>query len=522
MLMNVVIPSLGDIDEVEVIEICVAVDDDIEEHEGLIVIESDKASMEVPSPTGGVVTEICVTVGEMVGEGHLVAKVDVVESAAEKDTELEISDLKEIEPVEDGPESAISAKIDILVPDLAVSTRAIVTDLNLSVGQTIAVNSMIIELETDDERFEVVSEHDGTIVEVYIKKGDPVSTGDLVAKMELNSVDALSPGLSESTDKSNIDEVSKSINGSEAAIQNAPASVYAGPAVRRLAREYGVSLGEVAGSGSRGRITKDDLKAFVKNKLNEQNAGAAEAGSVVQVESVDYSKFGDTYSSELSRIQQVGAKNLYASWVNVPHVTQHDKVDVTDLESFREALNREAETADHKITPLAFIIRACCLALEKYPIFNSSLEPSHQSILINRFYNIGFAVDTSEGLVVPVIKDSDKKGISQLSSEIIELSKNAREKKLGLGDLQGGTFTISSLGALGGTGFTPIVNAPQVAILGVARLMTEPEWDGEQFLPRKMLPLSLSYDHRVINGADGGRFMLFLTGLLGDIRRFSL
>ena len=522
MLMNVVIPSLGDIDEVEVIEICVAVDDDIEEHEGLIVIESDKASMEVPSPTGGVVTEIFVTVGEMVGEGHLVAKVDVVESAAEKDAELEISDLKEIEPVEDGPESLISGKIDILVPDLAVSTRAIVTDLNLSVGQTIAVNSMIIELETDDERFEVVSEHDGTIVEVYIKKGDLVSTGDLVAKMELHSVDALSPGFSESTDKSNIDEVSKSINGSEAATQNAPASVYAGPAVRRLAREYGVSLGEVAGSGSRGRITKDDLKAFVKNKLNQQKAGAPEAGSVVQVESVDYSKFGDTYSSELSRIQQVGAKNLYASWVNVPHVTQHDKVDVTDLESFREALNREAETTDHKITPLAFIIRACCLALEKYPIFNSSLEPSHQSILINRFYNIGFAVDTSEGLVVPVIKDSDKKGISQLSSEIIELSKNAREKKLGLSDLQGGTFTISSLGALGGTGFTPIVNAPQVAILGVARLMTEPKWDGEQFLPRKMLPLSLSYDHRVINGADGGRFMLFLTGLLGDIRRFSL
>ena len=522
MLMDVVIPSLGDIDEVEVIEICVAVDDHIEENEGLIVIESDKASMEVPSPTGGVVAEICVAVGEMVGEGHLVAKVDAAESALEKDTRLEVSDPKKIEPVEDGPESPSSAKIDILVPDLAVSTRAIVTDLDLSVGQTIAVNSMIIELETDDERFEVVSEHDGTIVEVYIKKGDLVSTGDLVAKMELNSVDALSPGLSELTDKSNIDEVSKSINGSEVVTQNGPVSVYAGPAVRRLAREYGVSLGKVAGSGSRGRITKDDLKAFVKNKLNQQKAGAHEAGSVVQVESVDYSKFGDTYSSELSRIQQVGAKNLYASWVNVPHVTQHDKVDVTDLESFREALNREAETTDYKITPLAFIIRACCLALEKYPIFNSSLEPSHQSILINRFCNIGFAVDTSEGLVVPVIKDSDKKGISQLSSEIIELSKNAREKKLGLSDLQGGTFTISSLGALGGTGFTPIVNAPQVAILGVARLMTEPKWDGEQFLPRKMLPLSLSYDHRVINGADGGRFMLFLTGLLGDIRRFSL
>ena len=276
-------------------------------------------------------------------------------------------------------------------------------------------------------------------------------------------------------------------------------------------------IDEFTGRVLEGRRFSDGLHQAI-----EQKEGVPKTGSVVQVESVDYSKFGETYSSELSRIQQVGAKNLYASWLNVPHVTQHDKVDVTDLESFRETLNVEAEMTGQKITPLAFIVRACCLALEEYPIFNSSLESNQQSVLINRFYNIGFAVDTPEGLVVPVIKDSDKKGIRQLSSEIVELSKKAREKKLGLDDLQGGTFTISSLGALGGTGFTPIVNAPQVAILGVARLMTEPEWDGEQFMPRKMLPLSLSYDHRVINGADGGRFMLFLTRLLRDIRRFSL
>ena len=260
----------------------------------------------------------------------------------------------------------------------------------------------------------------------------------------------------------------------------------------------------------------------MKVKLNQPKEIRGGLESIAQVQPVDYSKFGETYSLELSRVQQLGAKNLYASWVNLPHVTQHDKVDVTDLEEFRNKLNLEAETPLHKITPLAFIVRACCSVLEEYPMFNSSLEEGHQSILINRFCNIGFAVDTPDGLVVPVIKDADKKGIKQLSSEILDFSQKARENKLGISDLQGGTFTVSSLGALGGTGFTPIVNAPQVAILGVARMATEPVWEGEHFVPRKILPLSLSYDHRVINGADGGRFMISLTRLLRDIRRFSL
>ncbi len=520
--MDVVIPSLGDIDEVEVIEICVSVGDEIEENEGIIVIESDKASMEVPCSAGGVIKEICVSLGEMVGEGHLVAKIEAHEISGIADFQAEQSEDSEVQHPESGRTRPITPEMEILVPDLGDSAQAIVTSLDLSIGQSVVMNSPIIELETDDERIEVVSEYGGTIVELHVKKSDPVSTGDLLAKMELKSSEPSLSTSSKSTDAPLVDEITQFVDTNGVAAKSDVSSVYAGPAVRRLAREYGVSLSEVIGRGSRGRITKDDLKAFVKNKLDERKAGAPGVGSVVQVERVDYSKFGETYSSELSRIQQLGAKNLYASWVNVPHVTQHDKVDVTDLEAFRGTLNIEGETGGHKITPLAFIVRACCLALEEYPIFNSSLEQGQQSILINRFCNIGFAVDTPEGLVVPVIKDADKKGIRQLSSEILDLSEKARNKKLGMGDLQGGSFTISSLGALGGTGFTPIVNAPQVAILGVAKMMTEPVWDGEEFLPRKILPLSLSYDHRVINGADGGRFMLLLTRLLGDIRRLSL
>ncbi len=522
MLMDVVIPSLGDIDEVEVIEICVSVGDEIEENEGIIVIESDKASMEVPSPAGGIVKEICVSLGEMVGEGHLLAKVDSRQTTAVDEKSIEHGDPQNKQPAEASLALPTPQKIDVLVPDLGDSVQASVTNLVLSVGQSITVDSAIVELETEDETFEVISEHEGRIVELCISEGETVSTGDLLAKMELKSIESSSPKLPEPADGPTVAGIETSVNTNQVALESDSQSVYAGPAVRRLAREYGVTLTDVVGSGSRGRITKDDLKAFVKNKMSKHKVGGPGLGSAVQVESVDYSKFGETYSLELSRIQQVGARNLYASWVNVPHVTQHDKADVTDLEDFRETLNVEAQVTGPKITPLAFIVRACCLVLDEYPIFNSSLEQNEQSILINRFCNIGFAVDTPEGLIVPVIKEADKKGVRQLSSEIMDLSKKAREKKLGMGDLQGGTFTISSLGSLGGTGFTPIVNAPQVAILGVARMQAEPVWDGERFSPQKMLPLSLSYDHRVINGADGGRFMLFLTRLLGDIRRFTL
>ena len=513
--MDVLIPNLGDIDEVEVIEITVSPGDQVQENDGLIVIESDKASMEVPCPSDGVVEEILVTVGDMVGEGHPVAKIRALDG-----TNSEQSDLQEL-PAISGEESATNDiaspnRIDFLIPDLGNTIRATVKELLCKPGQKVTAGSKLILLEADEEELEITSEFDGVLVDVCLSENQLVSSGDLVAQMESDAVleenqpidKAIAPADQESSDDK------------EVILPNA-ASVYAGPAVRRLAREYGVTLQEISGSGKRGRITKDDLKAHVKNRLSNVTKSTFNQG-LPEVETINFSKFGETSSLALSRIQQVAAKNLHASWVNLPHVTQHDKVDVTDLEDFRSVLNAEVEDAGGKITPLAFILRASCLVLQDYPIFNSSLESSGTSVLVNQFFNIGFAVDTPEGLVVPVIKEADKKGLRQISSEISDLSEKAREKKLAMNDLQGGTFTISSLGALGGTGFTPIVNAPQVAILGVARMDIEPVWTGDQFSPRKILPLSLSYDHRVINGADGGRFMNSLTRLLGDIRRLSL
>ena len=513
--MDVLIPNLGDIDEVEVIEITVSPGDQVQENDGLIVIESDKASMEVPCPSDGVVEEILVAVGDMVGEGHLVAKIRALEG-----TNSEQSDLQELPDIS-GEENiandiASPNRIDFLIPDLGNTSRATVKELLCKPGQKITAGSKLIMLEADEEELEITSEFDGVLIDVCVSENQLVASGDLVAQMEANAV------LEENhpIDKAVAPADQESSDDKEVTLPNA-ASVYAGPAVRRLAREYGVALAEVTGSGKRGRITKDDLKAHVKTRLSNVTESTFNQG-LPEVETINFSKFGETSSLALSRIQQVAAKNLHASWVNLPHVTQHDKVDVTDLEDFRSALNAEAEDAGGKITPLAFIVRASCLVLQDYPIFNASLEPSGKSVLVNQFFNIGFAVDTPEGLVVPVIKEADKKGLRQISSEISDLSEKARDKKLAMNDLQGGTFTISSLGPLGGTGFTPIVNAPQVAILGVARMDIEPVWTGDQFSPRKVLPLSLSYDHRVINGADGGRFMNSLTFLLGDIRRLSL
>ena len=513
--MDVLIPNLGDIDEVEVIEITVSPGDQVQENDGLIVIESDKASMEVPCPSDGVVEEILVTVGDMVGEGHPVAKIRALDG-----TNSEQSDLQELPDIS-GEESATNDvaspnRIDFLIPDLGNTSLATVKELLCKPGEKITAGSKLILLEADEEELEITSEFDGVLIDVCVSENQLVSSGDLVAQMEANA--ALEEN--QPIDKAVAPADQELSDDEEVTLPNV-ASVYAGPAVRRLAREYGVTLEEISGSGKRGRITKDDLKAHVKTRLSNVTESTFNQG-LPEVETINFSKFGETSSLALSRIQQVAAKNLHASWVNLPHVTQHDKVDVTDLEDFRSALNAETEDAGGKITPLAFIVRASCLVLQDYPIFNASLEPSGKSVLVNQFFNIGFAFDTPDGLVVPVIKEADKKGLRQISSEISDLSEKAREKKLAMNDLQGGTFTISSLGPLGGTGFTPIVNAPQVAILGVARMDIEPVWTGDQFSPRKVLPLSLSYDHRVINGADGGRFMNSLTRLLGDIRRLSL
>ena len=514
--MEITIPNLGDIDEVEVIEFCVAPGDNVAVDEALLVIESDKASMEIPSSVAGVLQSFAVAVGDMVSEGTVVA---VVEADGAMDSQQ-----AQISPAAPGAESVAEsspAEIEVLVPDIGDATGVVVIEVAVAEGDEVAVNDLLVVLESDKASMEIAAEHAGTVTRVAVSVDEEVEQGTHIATLAIAGGAIVESAVSEPSPAPALPATTE-VPGAASAEQNAlgsAARVYAGPAVRRLARELGVDLAQVNGSGNRNRIVKDDVKAHVKNLLS---APSGPGGGLPTVAAVDYAKFGEIELVDLSRIQQRGAANLHSSWVNLPHVTQHDEADVTDLETFRASLKEEASSRGVKITPLSFLVKACAVALQEHPNFNASLHSDGNQLVRKKYINIGLAVDTPEGLVVPVVKAADTKSIWQLSAEIAELSENARNRKLGMDDLQGGTFSISSLGALGGTGFTPIVNAPEVAILGVGRLLTKPLWDGESFHPRRVLPLSLSYDHRVINGADGGRFMLFLTQVLEDIRRLSL
>ena len=427
---DVVIPDIGEAEDVEVIELCVAPGDAIEVDDPLIVIESDKASMELPSPFAGTLRELKVGLGDVVNAGDVIATI-----AAQADGQAG----EAAGPAEERPEKAGEAAT-------AVAPAA----------------------ETD-------------------------AAARLPGPVPMTSVPA--PDLTAGTKR-----------------------VYAGPAVRRLARELGADLGAIRGSGPSGRIVKDDVKAFVKATMT----GNAPAASLPGVPEIDFARFGAVEEVPLTRLQARGGKNLYGSWLNVVHVTQHDEADVTELEAFRKSLAAEAQTRGVKLTPLPFIMKACAENLRAFPRLNASLNARADGLILKRYHHIGFAVDTEDGLIVPVIRDVDQKGVWQLAAEIAELSGAARERKLRPEHLRGGCFTISSLGRVGGTGFTPIVNAPEVGILGVGRLATKPVWDGFEFRPRAVLPLSLSYDHRAINGAEGGAFMVELTRLLGDIRRLVM
>ena len=561
--MDIVIPGLGDIDEVEVIELCVAVGDTVAENDTVIVIESDKASMDVPSPQGGTIESIVVAVGDMVGEGSLIATLASTDAIADapvpaeasaETTEATQADQPDsaqqpaTEPVQDTvaeTPSATSAEIEVVVPDIGDASGVVVIEIAVKAGDEVAVNDLLIVLESDKASMEIAAEQAGSIVAVHVEEGQEVEQGSLIATVKTTAAaqtESTMPKDEQPAAPSTPSSPAPASGTASAAAPTAPAApsnqagandsqsstdstkanqIYAGPAVRRLARELGVDLALVTGTGNRKRITKDDVKAFVKQTLAQPGDSAGGVG-LPQVAQVDFAKFGPVELQPLSRIQQRGADNLHRSWVNLPHVTQHDEADITELEGFRASLKAEAESKGVRVTPLSFLVKACASALAEFPIFNSSLHADHKQLVIKGYVNIGMAVDTPEGLVVPVIKNADQKSIWQLSAEIAELSDKARNKKLGMDDVQGGTFSISSLGALGGTGFTPIVNAPEVAILGVAKLQTKPMWDGSTFVPRKLLPLSLSYDHRVINGADGGRFMVYLTSVLSDIRRLAL
>ena len=545
--MEILIPGLGDIDEVEVIEICVAPGDTVSAEDTIIVIESDKASMDVPAPVSGVIKSIEVATGDMVSEGHLIAVLQGEEAGSESNKEAdppaenadssadEETPAVEAEPVE-SPQPVTAGQtqiVDVAVPDIGDANGVVVIEVAVSVGDSVAEHDLLVVLESDKASMELTAEHSGTITEVLVEEGQEVAEGTLVAKIETSesaatadnkesqSIPDAAKAPAPSASDASTQKQTASAPSSTVAVDTAKASqVYAGPAVRKLARELGVKLEQVTGSGSRGRITKDDVKGFVKQQM--KNPQGQTGGGLPQVAQVDFSKFGEVELVDLTRIQQRGADNLHRSWVNLPHVTQHDEADITDLEEFRKSLKAQAEQKGVKVTPLAFLMKVCAHALKAYPMFNASLHEDHKQLVVKKYINIGMAVDTPDGLVVPVIKDADQKSIWELSADIAEMGEKARNKKLGMDDMQGGTFSISSLGALGGTGFTPIVNAPEVAILGVAKLQTKPLWNGAEFVPRKVLPLSLSYDHRVINGADGGRFMVMLTQTLQDLRLLTL
>ncbi|MDB2595857.1 dihydrolipoyllysine-residue acetyltransferase [Pseudomonadales bacterium] len=574
--MDVRVPNLGDIDEVEVTELCVSVGDLVGENDPIIVIESDKASMEVPAGVAGVIQSFAISLGDVVGEGSLIAhiSVDAEETVAESETqkpsvdesktEAPIADVGSPASVSDvaastadeSPSSTNQKKdLDVLVPDLGDIDEVEVIEIGIAVGDSVSAGDLLLVLESDKASMEIPAEVGGEVIKLAVAVGDQVSAGSLIAVIATTDagnvalVSENSAGLgskSKQTKRESKEDKTESVDAkgatnaptkkpeaspslAETAAASASAvdkNIYAGPAVRRLARELGVDLAAITGTGNRGRLTKDDVKIYVKSQLKQESAGSGAGvtggAGFPALPEIDFSRFGEIEAVPLSRIQKQVAVNMHRSWLNVPHVTQHGKADITELEAFRKGLKPEAAARELSLTPLAFLVRACCHALEAYPKFNSSLHSDGSQIIVKKYMHIGIAVDTPGGLVVPVIRDANKMGIWQLCEAIGSLAEKARNKKLAMDDLSGGTFTISSLGAIGGTGFTPIVNTPEVAILGVANSAMEPFWDGAEFSPKLMLPLSLSYDHRVINGVDGGQFMLLLSQILGDIRRLAL
>ena len=555
--MNIVLPSLGDIEEVEVTEICVAVGDAVGADDPIIVIESDKASMEVPAGGVGTIVELNIALGDQLGEGAVIGRLEVqgtqstdapaaVAQPAEQ-TSDSVDAREAVQTSASGEESQPSGGeqvAQIWVPDLGDIEQVEVIEVAATAGSRVAPGDLLVVLESDKASMEIPAEVSGVLLEINVAVGDQVTTGSLLATATIaaprhrepahgqpslgSSTDADSPSLKTEPAVAAPLQVPVSTSQPTSASDKPSATqknrqVYAGPATRRLAREIGVPLEQVEGSGNRGRVTKDDVKAWAKARLQQPATSAAQgATGIPAIPAVDFAKFGEIEEQPLSRIQKQVAVNMQRSWLNIPHVTQHADADIEELEAFRQSIKAESQSRGIKLSPLPFIIKAVCHTLAAHPKLNGSLSASGESLVLKRYTNIGIAVDTPEGLVVPVIRGADQLGVWALAERAQELAEKARSKKLALDDLSGGTFTISSLGAIGGTGFTPIINAPEVAILGVGKSVVQPIWQGDAFAPRLRLPLSLSYDHRVINGVDGGNFMATMTALLADIRRLTL
>ena len=547
---TVTIPDLGGAESVEVIELCAAAGDAVEQEDSLVVLESDKASMDVPSPVDGSVVKYLVAEGDTVKVGDAIAEIEtsaedtVTEEVVEALTAPELEPKHEHEPLAEEAEAPQAAAVSetseqiALVPDIGSDDKVELIEVSVAVGDQVEEGETLVVLESDKATMDVPSSLTGTVVSMIAKEGDKLGTGDQVAVIEVSgSSDSAvqdsdpepqSQAVTETVPPATAPEVKSepvtvpSIETS-APLANGSAEIYAGPSVRLLSRELGVDLSQVVGTGPKGRIQKDDVNNFVKAALKSGViTGSTSGAGIPSIPIVDFSQFGEIETVKLSKIQKVTADNMQRNWLNVPHVTQFDDADITELEVFRKSLKLEGEKKGIKVTPVAFIIKAAAAALAVNPEFNRSLAGDGENYVQKHYINIGMAVDTPRGLVVPVIKDADKKGIWEISADVITMATLAREGKLKPSDMQGGCFTISSLGAIGGNGFTPIVNSPEVGILGVSKSEMKPIWNGSDFQPKLMLPLALSYDHRVINGGDAGRFMTYLVKILSDIRHMTL
>jgi len=552
-IVEVKVPDIGDFKEVEIIEVMIKVGDTIKVDQSLITVESDKASMEIPSSAAGVVKEIKVKVGDKVAMGSLVlllegdgagaAPVPAAAPAAAAAAPAAAAPA----PAPAAAPAAAAGPVEVKVPDIGDFKEVEVIEVMVKVGDTIKVDQSLLTVESDKASMEIPSSHAGLVKEVKVKVGDKVAMGSIVLVVEATGgpvgAAAAPTSAAPSPATAAAPAPAPAAAPAPAPAAAAPASqgsvqtgklAHASPSIRKFARELGVDLGKVPGTGPKGRITQLDVQNFVKGVMAgtvaapSGAAGGSVGGggnfSVLPWPSLDFSKFGETELLPLSRIKKISGPNLHRNWVQIPHVTQFDDADITDLEAFRvESNNANAKNKDAtKLTMLAFVIKASVAALKKFPTFNSSLDEKGENLILKKYYNIGFAADTPNGLVVPVIKNADQKSVTQIAKEMTELSAQAREGKLKPTDMQGATFTISSLGGIGGTHFTPIVNAPEVAILGLSKASTKPVWDGKAFQPRLMMGTSLSYDHRVIDGAMGARFSVYLSEVLGDMRKILL
>ncbi|CAI8828272.1 dihydrolipoyllysine-residue acetyltransferase [Pseudomonas sp. IT-P260] len=537
-VQQVHVPDIGSSGKAQIIEIQVKVGDKVEADQSLITLESDKASMEIPSPAAGVVKAISVKLNDEVGTGDLILDLEVA-GAASPAAAAPAQAAAPAAAAAPAPAAAPAAPVadsvqDIHVPDIGSAGKAKIIEVLVKAGDSVEADQSLITLESDKASMEIPSPAAGVVESVSIKLDDEVGTGDLILKLKVKgAAPAAAPAPAAAAPSAPAPAAAAPAAAAPAAAAPvaAPAKpgakVHAGPAVRQLAREFGVELSAVGASGPHGRILKEDVQVYVKAMMQKAKeapaAGGATGGAgIPPIPVVDFSRFGEIEEVPMTRLMQVGAANLHRSWLNVPHVTQFDSADITELEAFRVAQKAVAEKAGVKLTILPLLLKTCAHLLKELPDFNSSLAPSGKAIIRKKYVNIGFAVDTPDGLLVPVIKNVDQKSLLQLAAEAASLAEKARTKKLSSDEMQGACFTISSLGHIGGTGFTPIVNAPEVAILGVSKATIQPVWDGKAFQPKLMLPLSLSYDHRVINGAAAARFTQRLGSLLGDIRTILL